>query len=155
MQKLCGGVPQKTCNKICWAHYGKETQLGFPGSLGALNCSGWRSRFVFVAERSQNIINSGHPKLRFECVYDNRPWIWHFKFVFVGKINGLDILRCSFFISEARAGVWKPFKPEFKVARRTVHWFYWVPDVNYSHFCKIFKDISKAQKKKVKTFYKT
>lgn len=103
---------------------------------------------------TQNTGKAGHLELRRECVCDDILWIWHLKFGFPGAMNDLNILDCTPFFSDVRAGVRTPFKPEFTVAGRVIDWFYWVVDGIYPSFRIFLNTISNPQTKREKKFAK-
>lgn len=59
---------------------------------------------------------------------DDRLWIWHLKFGFLGAMNDLNILDCSPFILEVRTGKRAQFKVAMHIAGRFIDWVYWAVD---------------------------
>lgn len=58
----------------------RHAKLKFPGSFGALECSGWKLSCGSVAEQRNTTGKSGVPEYRIKSCVEDRLWIWHLKF---------------------------------------------------------------------------
>jgi len=109
-------------------------RLGFPGCLGAVDCSGWEWRNCPVALQGQYKGKEGKPTIRMETVCDDKLWTWSMEFGAPGAKNDVSILSQSRFFNDIRTGKWPSFRPSVNIAGTNINWFYFLSDGIYSRF---------------------
>lgn len=79
-------------------------RLGFPGCIGAVDCSGWEWKNCPVASHGQNKGKDCKPMLRVEVISDDKLMIWHVMFGSPGSKNDISIMSQSELCNDIRGG---------------------------------------------------
>ena len=109
-------------------------ELGFPGCLGAVDCSRWQWNNCPAGYQGQYIGKEGKPCIRLEVVSDDQFWIWHVMFGVPGARNDISIVNQSTFFNDIRSGKWPPVKPSLNIGGTVITWFYFLADEIYPRF---------------------
>lgn len=128
------------------------SRLGFPGCLGAVDCSGWEWRNCPVAWHGQYKGKENKPMLRMEVLCDDKLHIWHMMFGSPGAKNDISIMSQSSLFNDIRNGKWPLIKPSTNISGIPIEWFFFLSDGIYPRLRFFAKPHPDAKSKKQRLY---
>lgn len=86
----------------------RHANMGFPGALRFLDCSGWKLSCFSVGKKRRTVRKAKTAEFYLESECDANLWIWRMKLSFPGAMNDINIMEELPLSSEVRAEVWPP-----------------------------------------------
>jgi hypothetical protein len=131
----------------------RYARLGFPGSMGCIDCSGVEWTIRPTAPHGVHTGKDGKPVLRMEVLSDDYLRIWRILFGYPGSMNDLSILAHSPLMQKIRNGESPLAIPEVDIGSMTLSSFYFIVDGIYPrHRFYFINSYSKPRSHKEKAF---